>query len=252
VLRYFRFIAVYGMRIADRHEYQLCVNAAPALAELSAERIQGELRKILGSQNLNDAVRLMLEEGIFAAILPEAKDISWFRRLVWLDSHAMRVEAVQPDWMRRLAALVDTDADGAEALARRLKLSRVEIERLRRLKAWEWQPDPVVPEPEFKGVLHKLGAPYVIDLILLEWSKRQVLTPRLPKAESNAWQALLARAAAWPGADFPIKGGDVVALGIAPGPRVSELMREVEEWWRRGGCVADREATLTELKKRLS
>jgi poly(A) polymerase len=252
ILRYFRFIAVYGMRIASRYEYQVCVKAAPTLAELSAERIQGELIKILGSSNQHDAVRLMLEEGIFDVILPEAKDISWFKRLVWLDSNALRIEAVQPDWLRRLAALVDTDADGAEALARRLKLSRAQIERLRRLKAWEWTADPKLGEAEFKGVLHKLGAGYVIDLILLEWSKQLIIAPRLPKWETEAWQTMLRRAEEWQGADFPIKGGDVVALGVAPGPRVSELLREVEEWWRRGGCVADRAATLSELEKRLS
>ena len=48
---------------------------------------------------------------------------------------------------------------------------------------------------------------------------------------------------------FPLEGRDVVALGIAPGPRVGQLLREVRQWWLDGGCMADRGACLTELAR---
>ena len=251
ILRYFRFIAVYGMRTAERYEFQMVVNNAEHLVELSAERIRDELIKIVGSTNQHDAVRIMFEQGIFAVILPEVADTVWFKRLSWLDSSAIRIDAIGPDPIRRLAALIDTDGDGAEAVARRLKLSRALIRRLSRLKAPAWQAAPETSEAELRGVLSQLGAEEVIDLALLEWSHRLIITPRLPKSETEAWQKLLAQAGAWEPIDLPIKGGDIVALGVPPGPRVSELLREVEGWWRGGGCAADRAACLTELSARI-
>ncbi|MCD6075037.1 MAG: putative tRNA adenylyltransferase, partial [Rhodospirillales bacterium] len=251
ILRYFRFIAVYGMRIGERYEFQMVVNNAEHLAELSAERIRDELIKILGSANHHDAVRMMFEQGIFAVILPEVTGTVWFKRLSWLDSSAIKIDAIGPDPIRRLAALIETDRAGAEAVARRLKLSRAQIRRLSRLKEPAWPAHPEIDEAHLRGVLSTLGAEEVIDLALLEWSRRLIITPRLPKAETEAWQKLLAQATAWEPVDLPIKGGDIVALGIPTGPRVSELLREVEGWWRDGGCRADREACLTELKSRI-
>lgn len=251
ILRYFRFVAVYGMRIADRYEFQIVVNNAEHLTELSAERIRDELLKIVGSANHHDAVRMMFEQGIFEVILPEVKDTVWYKRLSWLDSSAIKIDQVAPDPIRRLAALIDTDGMGAAAVARRLKLSRAQIARLRRIKAPDWDAKPETSEAELRGVLSRLGAREVIDLALLEWSRRLILTPRLPKPETAAWQALLARAGAWEPIDLPVKGGDIVALGVPPGPRVSEILGGIEEWWRDGGCVADREACLTELRSRI-
>ncbi len=251
ILRYFRFVAVYGMRIADRYEFQIVVNNAEHLAELSAERIRDELLKIVGSANHHDCVRMMFEQRIFEAILPEVKDTVWYKRLSWLDSSAIKIAQVGPDPIRRLAALIETDGAGAEAVARKLKLSRAEIDRLRRIKSPDWVAKPETSEAELRAVLSRLGAREVIDLALLEWSRRLIITPRLPKAETEAWQALLARAGTWEPIDLPIKGGDIVALGIAPGPRVSELLGGIEEWWRDGGCVASRDACLTELASRM-
>jgi poly(A) polymerase len=251
ILRYFRFIAVYGMRIAERYEFQMVVNNAEHLAELSAERIRDELMKIVGSTNQHDAVRMMHEQGIFAVILPEVTDTVWYKRLSWLDSAAIRIDAIGPDPIRRLAALIETDGDGAEAVARRLKLSRAQIRRLSRLKGPAWQAHPEVDEAHLRGLLSRFGAEEVIDLALLEWSRRLIITPRLPKAETEAWQRLLTQAAVWEPIDLPIKGGDIVALGIPAGPRVSELLREIESWWRDGGCRDSREACLTELKSRI-
>ena len=35
---------------------------------------------------------------------------------------------------------------------------------------------------------------------------------------------------------FPLQGKDVLALGVAPGPRVGELLRGVREVWLESGC----------------
>jgi poly(A) polymerase len=61
---------------------------------------------------------------------------------------------------------------------------------------------------------------------------------------------LLARAAVWRPLEFPLKGRDVTALGIAEGPEVGRLLAALEAWWQDGDFRADREAALAELKQR--
>ena len=65
----------------------------------------------------------------------------------------------------------------------------------------------------------------------------------------EAWAALRARLAATPPPVFPLEGRDVLALGLAPGPRVGELLRQVRAWWLKGGCVADGAACRAELAR---
>ena len=239
------------MRVADRFEFQMVVKYRDSLRELSAERVRDELMKIFASANQFDTVRMMQEEGIFEVVLPEATNVSWFRRLAWLDSSALRISAVAPDPIHRLAALIETDGDGAEALGRRLKLSRAQIERLRRLKAPAWTPRFDMTEDEIRAALQQYGPQEVVDLTLLAWSHRLILEPRLPKRQTEGWQAILRAAEGWQPVEFPLKGRDVLAEGVAPGPQISEMLDEVEEWWRAGGCRADRAACLTELRARL-
>ena len=45
---------------------------------------------------------------------------------------------------------------------------------------------------------------------------------------------------------------DAIELGIAPGPALGELLREMERWWIEGDFRADRKACLAELKRRVS
>ena len=72
----------------------------------------------------------------------------------------------------------------------------------------------------------------------------------LAGADDAAWAALRARLAAMPRPVFPLEGRDVLALGLAPGPAVGALLREVRAWWLHGGCVADASACRAELARR--
>ena len=43
---------------------------------------------------------------------------------------------------------------------------------------------------------------------------------------------------------FPLKGQDIIDLGIQRGPKVKILLDKCLDWWCRGGFVEDREACL--------
>ena len=59
----------------------------------------------------------------------------------------------------------------------------------------------------------------------------------------------LAVGARWSVPNFPLRGPDVLKLGVPHGPRVGELLSEVEAWWIGGDFAASREDCLARLKE---
>lgn len=251
VLRYFRFIAVLGMRIESRIEFDAVTASAQLLAELPGERIRDEMMKILVGVN-PEGLRLMREYGVLAHILPEAGTLERLRKLAWLETTAIRFDTVGPDPLRRLAALLETDAEGGRAVANRFRLSNAQSERLAGLAEPGWHPAPEMEENVVRGALYRLGAARACDLVLLEWAGLLAREPRRPQGEAAAWQNLLGIVDSWTPVALPIKGSDAIALGIEAGPRVSEVLAAIEEWWIEGGCRGAREACLERLKSELA
>ncbi len=50
-------------------------------------------------------------------------------------------------------------------------------------------------------------------------------------SKASAWRALIAHANMWKRPKLPLSGEDVMAAGVPAGPKVGEVMREVEAWW---------------------
>ena len=74
ILRFFRFLAHYGRLPADAEALQACAAAAPAIAQLSGERVQAEMRKLLAATDPLPALGLMAETGVLAQVVPGAPD----------------------------------------------------------------------------------------------------------------------------------------------------------------------------------
>lgn len=68
VLRYFRFIAYFGVKHLDLPSYKACVKLASGLKQISAERIWMEMTKILKSAHINDALKLMHKASVLKVI----------------------------------------------------------------------------------------------------------------------------------------------------------------------------------------
>jgi poly(A) polymerase len=232
VLRYYRFAARFGSGKSDPAARAACRAAVPLLPKLSAERVAQELTGLLRVANPVPALRMMAEDGVLAAILPEATRLDRLERLIVLEP--------EPDALRRLAALVAVDAEGATELAERLRLSSAERDRLVGL-APPWPLDPSGDKRTQRHALYRLGAERYRDLALLIAAEGGMDRARLGE--------LLALAEGWQPPAFPLAGRDVTALGIPPGPRIGQLLGEVRRWWEDGDFAADREACLARLKK---
>ncbi len=225
ILRFFRFHAAYARTPPDARAVAAIKAGVPGLARLSPERVWGELRRILSGPDPRATVTLMAALGVLGAVLPESADPGRLARLVAAGAPA--------DPLLRLAALLTDEAD---ALADRLRLSNAERERLRALLA------APVPRPEDdQRALRRLLADTPADILIgRAW---------LAGGNGPDWAALRARLATTPRPVFSVAGRDVLALGVAPGPRVGTLLVAVRRWWLEGGCVADAEACRDRLRQ---
>jgi poly(A) polymerase/tRNA nucleotidyltransferase (CCA-adding enzyme) len=227
ILRFFRFHARYGRPPPDPEALAAIRASVAGIFRLSAERVWGELVRILAAPDPTGSVALMAELGVLPAVLPEGTDPDRLTRLV---------EAGAPaDPLLRLAALLTGDS---EALADRLKLSSAERERLAALRASS-VPEPAAGDDDLRRLLADTPADILIGRA---W---------LAGGNGPDWAAVRARLAALPTPVFPLEGRDVLALGEPPGPRVGGLLREIRAWWLAGGCVADGAACRAELARRI-
>jgi poly(A) polymerase len=226
ILRFFRFWARYGIDGPDAETVQALRAGAPQVSTLSAERVWSETAKILAVTDPRAVLRLMETLGVLAVVLPEA-DRHWsatLDRLAAADAPA--------DPVLRLAALVVEP----ERVARRLKLSNADRDRLVALSEGE-APPPDADDAALRRAMAETPAPVLVDRSFL----RHEAGP--------AAAALRDRLGAMPVPVFPLQGRDGVALGLAPGPALGEALRQVRDWWLAGGCVATAEACRAELAR---
>jgi len=227
ILRFFRFFARYGRGAPDPDASAAIRGSVAGLAGLSVERVWSELKRILAAPDPVAAVALMAELGVLGAVLPEGADLPPLAALVAAGSPA--------DPLLRLAALFTGDVG---VLADRLKLANDERARLAALRAG---PSPR-PQDDDAAVRRMLADTEPAVLIDRTW---------LAGGDTPGWPELRARIAAVPRPVFPLEGRDVLALGLSPGPRIGELLREVRSWWIDHGCTPDAAACRRELEARV-
>ena len=262
VLRALRFAGRFDMRI-DPATWEAAREAAPELPLLSAERVREELLKVLrGVKRPSDSLRLYERSGALAALYPELQACVGVRdgdgdEDVW--THLVRtVDASGPKPHLRLAGLLhdvgkpptrmeiggrvefpDHAAAGAALTLRlmtRLKFSNAERDQAVHLVAQhEDLPAHDAPGPEVRRWLRRVGRAYVHDLLRLETANAKGRAhpdpARVRQAEAlrRRADAVMREGAALEIGDLAIGGAELRALGIAAGPRMGEILRELLE-----------------------
>jgi len=242
LLRFFRFHARYGRGGPDPLGLHAATVHAPRLATLSGERIRDELLKLLLTPRAAITLRVVTGHRILANVLPEAVRADRLRALIARE----RASDVSGDALRRLAALLATDAAGAETAAERLRLSRRERKRLIGLAAPRVAVMGDAEARALRAAIYRCGGEAVRDLVLLDAAARDVRGEGPDAAEVHT---ALELAATWTPPEFPLTGADVKAAGVPPGPRVGEVLRAVEDWWLERHMELDRDACLAKLRE---
>ncbi len=205
ILRFFRFHARFG-DVPDTAGLEACAARANDLMALSRERIAAELLKLLVAPGAVATLTLMVERGILLPVLPEIvpEGVDAFTRVAAGETAA----GLEPDPIRRLAAILPRDASIGEDVAARLKLSTLQRKRIVSTLL------PDVPAPE--ELAYRLGTERALDRWLI----------------ANPEDAETARFIRdWAAPAFPLTGGAIVARGVDKGPDVARLLKLVEDRW---------------------
>ena len=207
ILRFYRFAARFGRGNLDPASHAAVVTARQSLKSLSRERIADELLKILALPDPRAIVRQMAADGIFEVLLPEL-DAGFAAALDRLATNE-RTAAASIGPLRRLAALLPADAAVAETVASRLRLSTRQRKHLMALGG-----NRVDVARPIRQLAHAIGIEAARDVHLLAGDP-----------------AAVAALADWQLPQLPLKGGDIVARGIAAGPEVARILKAVEAQW---------------------
>ncbi|MGH6816371.1 MAG: CCA tRNA nucleotidyltransferase [Hyphomicrobiaceae bacterium] len=229
ILRFFRFDAQLGTGPLDAAGLAACVAERGGLGRLSGERIRQELVKLLAAPRAVAAVEAMFDYGLLTEILPVVPRLSWLSHLAAIETALDRA----PDPIVRLAALGVAAAEDVERTAYRLRLANAERATLALAARGGGQPSPALDDKAAKALLYRLGPKAWRTSCLLAWARTRAAP------DSHAWQTLLTLPERWPPPLFPLRGADVLALGVAPGPRVGDILRALETWWIEAGMPPD-------------
>jgi tRNA nucleotidyltransferase (CCA-adding enzyme) len=211
ILRALRFSARFEFRIHARTLEAAKANAQ-GLAQLSAERVRDEwVKGIQTAKKVSKLVGLWRDVGATRIWLPE------------ISGNEKRATG-NVDKLPRDAVLVTALLAGDPAsLLTRLKCSNRDIERGRAIGAWRDR----YPDPGDRAAVRRwmaATAEFAADLIAilpaLDVSRASAPISRLPKVVDQI------RAAGEPLSlkDLAVKGDDLIAAGVRPGPDVGETL----------------------------
>jgi poly(A) polymerase len=239
ILRFFRFTAEYAEGKHDPEGLCASIELMAGVDQLSGERIRVELLRLLSATAAVATLFVMDSAGVLGHALGEPSDVHAFARLASIEQELGR----DPDPILRLAALAVLKPGSALSLRDRLKLSGHEFERLARMALPDAAFDPRAPEREACAFLYRHGTQAFVDGALLAWA-RSGDAPSEPTRRARVSLPLR-----WQAPPLPVRGSDVVALGVAAGPAVGSVLRTFEDWWISEGFPSDRDRIAAALAR---
>lgn len=222
ILRFFRIHALYGSGDLDPEGLAACRALANGIENLSGERIQKEMLRLLSAETPMAALRAMAATGVLGLVMPGQLNFERFERMAANE----RDTFMAPVPVLRVAALLNASEGQKDWLAHRWRLSNKDAERLGDLTASA--PPKVVSYlsiREVRRTLYRIGVERFVDLCKLRWSEDKKASNQMQ------WRALIAMAESWQRPRLPLSGAQVIQAGVPAGPEVGRVLAEVEEWW---------------------
>jgi poly(A) polymerase len=236
ILRFFRFNAWYARTPVDPQGLHACAELVAGLDTLSVERIWKEAKKLLTAPDPRASWEGMSAIDARPRALPELSNEARLDALCTLEADLM----LKPDAMTRTAAAL-TDQESAKALARRLKLSNEERDRLVAALGDDVKITSFMSMREMRRAIYRLGNEAFRDRVMLAWASAG-------GEKAQQWRALVAHSTMWTPPKMPLTGDEVMAAGVPAGPKVGVVMREVEDWWIDADFPDDKLSVIERLK----
>ncbi|HVX77562.1 MAG TPA: CCA tRNA nucleotidyltransferase [Bradyrhizobium sp.] len=228
ILRFFRIHAAYGEGEPDRAGYLACIAGRAGLAALSAERVRMEVLKLMVAKGAAGATDAMADGGLLQAVFGGVTYGGPFAAMIAIE-HALGLE---PNAMRRLAALAVAVTEDARRLAARLRLSNNEAKVLDSM-GHRWWRLAGMDEARARRLLYRLGVDRYRDRLLLAWARSGA------DPDAAFWRELAGLPQRWTAPKFPLKAADFIGRGIAEGPALGHVLALAEDAWLAAGFPLD-------------
>jgi poly(A) polymerase len=225
ILRFFRFHAAYGEGAPHAAGLAACTKLKSGLRKISAERIRQEMFKLLVAKRALPTLKIMASCGVLKTIIPYTDDWRIVGRVG--DDAVLRLFAIakKPEKLKEVLRLSNEEASRIDALLVAPSLS------------------PKLKPKEQRALLYHLGNQAWRDGVRLSWAKSHAALT------DKKWLALLDLPQHWPMPKMPMSGKDLKAVGVASGPQMGEILRDLEDWWVAGDFTATRDELLERVEK---
>lgn len=221
ILRYFRFFGKFGQGEPDSEIMRICTRNALKINNLSGERIQAEMFKILQLKNAAQTLELMQNAGITPFIFPGDVETSVLQNLQELED--------KPNVIRRLAAIGGYELG---ALVQHWNMSKENGSVLKLLREEIDTSDP-------KVIMRRVGKERFRDIAYLEAARGRL---------GADLKDVLDFADSWQIPRFPIYGNDVINMGVKEGKKIGMVLAELERYWERNGYFLTRDELMKRMK----
>ena len=246
ILRYFRFMANLDFQPGSTESYNTCIEHAHLTKSLSGERIWSELSKILSLSSQIKVIEKMISDGVTNHFLIENISTKYLVRIYELAKEQPALNAIIDRPLILLACLLKDKKINIEKIASTLRLSNKELGELSKLLNPEMQIKSQMSNIELTRKIYRNSKRQFLSSLVLSWAV-ELEKNNSSKLKQKNWLKLMKRATNIKEEVFPVKGRDLIDRGIPEGPQVSEILKNLEDWWVKNGCKADKVACLKRL-----
>lgn len=235
ILRFFRFNAHYSGKQVDKDGLAACKKFAEQINELSGERIQAEMLKLLSAPNPLQIMQAMQDAGISEVSFNTAVNLNNLGNLVAAEKDVK----TQINPLLRLALIIKNGK--WQDVATRWKLSNKDKNYLKIITSNYSKLSKSSSTAEQRKLIRSLDKGLFKDIALINWANSPQDGEFYLKAINNA--------ANWQVPSFPVKGKDLLDIGIEPGPNMGATLKKAENWWESGEYKADKQEIISYIKK---
>lgn len=209
ILRLFRFYATHGNTPLDKHYITVCRDLAPALADISGERISQEMRKLLSAGNPYESLVMMQQAELLPHIALAEATIN----------DAVDHSVLGDDWVARLVIINASHS----RVASRWKLSKKQTAHIEYgfncyNNIINQHSDSII-----KKYIRRFDANVMDSAIKAACAKAKI-----SQEQAGRYLDIVKN---WRAPVLPVTGRDLLTMGYSEGGVLGDVLRQLEEQW---------------------
>ena len=237
ILRYFRFLAMFGAGDYDKTTMSAILRNRQGLNQLSPERISMELIRIFPAPNATKIFEKIVETGLFEILTGGVARFPHFQRFIELSIKYNL--SISPAIMVYVLAVFVT-----EDINRLLeKIFFLFSERKRLLRVHEFVNIRCLEKTDqgLTKLLYKYGRQIAIEGVLIKFARGEL------SVKESELEFILLKLNELEIPTFEITGDDLISMGFKPGIQMGELLRNCESKWINSGFKLSKNELLQQI-----